>query len=245
MMTDPIRPTNPAYRRVSRPAVNSSKSAPRAIREPHQSQHQQKPNQRFTRKKMAVIAVAVILSIITFAVGWQLFSKSNPQETRLVTRIRSMAEVPQDEIPTVQTITDKNKATQAFLQQSEDGDKLVLFVQSKIAVLYRPSTDRIVALGPIELSAPTVFLRNGTNQDDVAALVDKLAKAPEEYRLLSRDKSAKDYTQTLVVDLSGVRPRDAQQLAATVGGIVAKMPEGESRPEGELLIIIGYDQFNR
>jgi hypothetical protein len=56
-----------------------------------------------------------------------------------------------DEQPTLASVTDKSKLSdQPFFQKAENGDKILIFVQSRKAILYRPSIKKIIDVAPIQ-----------------------------------------------------------------------------------------------
>lgn len=62
-----------------------------------------------------------------------------------------------DETPTIATITDKNKLTsQPFFDKAKNGDKVLIYLKEKRAILYDPAADRIVEVSPIAMPSPTV-----------------------------------------------------------------------------------------
>jgi hypothetical protein len=189
------------------------------------------------------LLMALVVCLIAGVTGWRIQARSSHNRT-IADNVRLIAQVPSNETPVISTIADKSKINQAFLSEAENGDKIVIYPKARKAVLYRPSTKRIVAIAPVADTPPQIFLRNGTKQTNLDPVVTKLQQAPEEYRLLSRDNAAKSYEQTMVIDLTGLRETEAKQLAQALGGQVGSLPEGESRPDGELLVIIGDDQFN-
>jgi hypothetical protein len=73
----------------------------------------------------------------------------------LIGAIGRLIELPQGETPTIATILDKDKLKgQPFFQMSENGDKLLAYNTAMIAILYRPSINKIINVAPISLSQP-------------------------------------------------------------------------------------------
>lgn len=205
-------------------------------------------------------------------------------ETReLVATVGEFLELPAHETPTLATVTDRSKlAADAFFAPAENGDKILIYEESRKAIIYRPSTGKLVnvaVLGaasteqttpviqepaPSDAPAPesvpeespvlpvltdeeilasvaTVALYNGsrtagvTNQTetDIVAVFQNISIA-------AKEKAArKDYTGTLVIDLSGNSAALAAKLAETIGGTVGTLPSGETNPGTDLLVIIG------
>ncbi len=60
--------------------------------------------------------------------------------------------LPADEEPAYATITDKNKLETPFLKQAENGDKLLIYQNNQKIIIYRPSIDRIIDIGPVSIA---------------------------------------------------------------------------------------------
>jgi hypothetical protein len=68
---------------------------------------------------------------------------------RVVRQVNLMAELPQTEIPTLVPIDDKEKVkTIDFFKNAQSGDYVLVYQQAKFAVLYRPSSFKIINMGP-------------------------------------------------------------------------------------------------
>ncbi len=64
--------------------------------------------------------------------------------------------LPSDEEPALATVTDKAKISSDFLKKADNGDKVLIYQTNKIAIIYRPSIDRIISVGPVSIdTAPT------------------------------------------------------------------------------------------
>ena len=77
---------------------------------------------------------------------------------KLVDKLGQIVELPTGEDPTVATITDKSKlADQPFFQKADNGDKVLIYSAAKKAYLYRPSTNKLLDIAPVNLgnTAPT------------------------------------------------------------------------------------------
>jgi hypothetical protein len=72
---------------------------------------------------------------------------------KLKEEIGKYLQLPEDEVPTVATVVDASKVkNQSFFANSENGDKVLLFAKSGKAILYRPSTKKIIEVAPINLN---------------------------------------------------------------------------------------------
>lgn len=73
-------------------------------------------------------------------------STQSPEEIKkLLEKVGKLIELPQGESPTVASVTDpKTLASQAFFEKAQAGDQVLIFDKSRVAVLYRPSTGKII-----------------------------------------------------------------------------------------------------
>ena len=78
---------------------------------------------------------------------------AQPETERLVRHIGAHLDLP-DETPTLATVEDAGKlATQEFFSKAQNGDKVLLYAKAERAVLYRPSTQKIIEYSKIDLQA--------------------------------------------------------------------------------------------
>ena len=235
---------------------------------------------RFPIKLPFIIAAILIIAILIGGgiylyinnSGVSLPGQAQNQDTdataeakELVEKVGRLYELPQNEVPTIATVSDVSKlAEQEFFQKAQNGDKVLIFTQAKKAILYRPSTDKIIEVGPVNLdnqpqlegenqateSAQTtagpvrVSLYNGTQTAGLTRRMEtQLATFDEvEIEIATRENAAGDHEQTVVVDLSGQNAAAARQIAEFANARVAQLPSGEERPENaDILIILGSD----
>lgn len=98
---------------------------------------------------------------------------SNPQEAAkqenktLIDRIGQLVEVPTDQEPTIATVQDVSKLQgQAFFQNAQNGDKVLIYAQAKKAVLYRPSTDKVIQVAPVNIGDDQQTQEGTSTSDD-------------------------------------------------------------------------------
>lgn len=73
----------------------------------------------------------------------------------VIEKVRKLTDLP-DEVPTVATVTDVNSlSAQPFFAKAQNGDKVLIFPGAKRAILYRPSTNKIIEIGPVNLPTNT------------------------------------------------------------------------------------------
>jgi hypothetical protein len=117
---------------------------------------------------LKVIGLGVLLAVMVGAAGLAVFFygqwqrvRNNPLQAQEEKAQREIAEVmeavgklmvlPEGEIPTLVVIDDKENIAkdQEFFKWAENGDQMLVYRQAKKAILYRPSTNKIVNVAPI------------------------------------------------------------------------------------------------
>ena len=75
------------------------------------------------------------------------------EKNDLIKRVGELALIPQDEDPTIATVTDASRLrSQKFFSQTENGDRVIIFPRAQRAVLYRPSIDKVIESAPININ---------------------------------------------------------------------------------------------
>jgi hypothetical protein len=225
--------------------------------------------------------------------------KDNPdasiqeENKSLLSKVYKIMDLPQDETPTIATVSDKDKLKdQDFFKNSENGDKILIFSNSKIAIMYRPSANKIMKVAPL-VSDQGVATNNDTapqgqvpsdqnsnnsnpipsenatanSQEPLDAVISKdiqsddlkivinngtttagLTKELQEklsgttgINVISTGKATKkDYTKTLIIDLTHKNTELIDNIAQTVDGEIVSLPDGETAPKDtDILIIAG------
>lgn len=76
------------------------------------------------------------------------------QANALLQKVGELIQLPSGEIPTMATINDavSAKKEQLFLMNAVNGDVLIVYSSAQTALLYRPSTNKLIAVGPVNNS---------------------------------------------------------------------------------------------
>lgn len=85
--------------------------------------------------------------------------------TQIISAVSKIFELPSTSPDTIYTIKDTAQLKdQPFFAQAINGDILIVYVQAKKAILYRPSSDKIVDVAPVSLNTnPVSGATSGTN----------------------------------------------------------------------------------
>lgn len=218
-----------------------------------------------SKQSLVVIIMILYMAISTFAAVYYYrmyttYEAKIPKEQKeadkdidktleLVGKLMSLP----NERPALAVVKDaeKLKEQQQFFAQAQNGDKLLIFKVARKAVLYRPSSNKIIESGPLlvtpnaqsgqQVQPVKIAIYNGTTNAALATETDdklrKASRTPVEITLSSAQTT--DYTKTLVVDLTGKNKQSVDEVAKFLGGEVAPLPAQETKPEADILIILG------
>lgn len=129
-------------------------------------------NIEFLKKNQILIGVisgAVVLVVIV-GVALLISQKGKPADVnnpanvqeevkKTVAEVSKLIELPTAEDPTIATVTDVDKLrAQPFFQNAQNGDKVLIYQGAKKAILYRPSTKRVIEVSPINIGSPSAQL---------------------------------------------------------------------------------------
>jgi cell division protein FtsN len=112
----------------------------------------------FVKVIVAVLLLAAIGSSVYFYMKLHeatadpsIKAKEDLQE--VIEKVSRIMVLPDDEEPTLATVSDPEKLTdQPFFKRAEKGDKVLLYSQSKKAILYSVSKDKILEVAPFSAS---------------------------------------------------------------------------------------------
>lgn len=122
--------------------------------------------------KKLVIAVGVVLILVSSGAGFfayqQFKTKAQPQDQaasqkaaqeevrKLVAEVGKLIELPTGEDPTMATVNDISKLQdQPFFAKAKNGDKVLIYAQAKKAILYDPTSKKILDVAPVNIGSPS------------------------------------------------------------------------------------------
>lgn len=116
-------------------------------------------------KKAKIVLLASIIILLVGVAGYFLYSNYDKkaqitdanlnadQIKVLLSQVGEKVELPQGETPTIATVTDIQKLQgQQFFKNAQNGDKVIIYQSTQKAILYRPSTGKVVDISPINLN---------------------------------------------------------------------------------------------
>ncbi len=232
---------------------------------------------RFGAKGMGKLVFGLLFLGACAAAGYYYYQyhklTKNDQTAEINTLVKDLGKVmdlPADETPTLATVTDKAKlASQPFFKNAEDNDKVLIYVKAGKAILYRPTTHKIIDVSTVNIAddqqsaaassdntntqasapspndaRPQLALYNGAKTLGLTYKVEEQIKnAFSNVDVAKKEPAAKaDYTKTVVVDVSGKYGSVASDIAKNLSAEVKTLPDGETKPDADILVIIGEDK---
>lgn len=184
----------------------------------------------------------------------------------LLAKVGQLIVLPTDEQPAVSTVTDIDKLKdQDFFKNGKNGDRLIVYTQAKKAILYDPTTNRIIEVAPVQpepnaqdtpaaTSAATpatekvsVAIYNGTNTEGLTTEAERaVAKAmPNAEVVKKQNAKIRTYEKTIVIDVTGTNDATVKALAQSLSAEQSTLPADETKPTADILIILGDDYTTR
>ena len=126
-------------------------------------------NVRTNQERGNIVLGLLIGAVLALIPSYYFYSKyqtaqkmlKNPQQASLdqtksvVAMVGKLIALPTDETPSLATVQDKSKLKdQPFFKNAVNGDKLLLFIKAKKAILYRESSNKIIEVAPINIQKP-------------------------------------------------------------------------------------------
>lgn len=121
---------------------------------------------RFLKQKTPLLAILIVVILSVGAYYFLVYQKNktspkDPTQTavievqNLIEKIGKFMELP-TETPRVATISDASKLpNQPFFSKAQNGDKVLVYNIAQKAILYRPSTNKIIDVATLAVSEPT------------------------------------------------------------------------------------------
>ncbi len=123
---------------------------------------------QMTRRRVLSTAAFIILAALAIFFGLKYHQannnvnrlSSNPQEAakaavaQVTGEVSKLVVLPTGETPTLATVNDASKLKgQTFFTSAQNGDKVLIYTQHKLAVLYRPSVDKVINIAPLNIGS--------------------------------------------------------------------------------------------
>ena len=115
-------------------------------------------------KKILLIIAAIVVTLGAIIAGyfiWQAIGVKNDPDAankqlaaRIVTEVGKLYDVPQNETPDVAKLNSAKQLNgQEFYAKAQDGDYVIIYPTSQIALLYREQTHKLINVDHVSLKA--------------------------------------------------------------------------------------------
>lgn len=193
-----------------------------------------------THKLRTTLAVVVLVALGTLLLVWLWPNAASLTHDEIVLRVNKALSIQGDSHPAILTVEDETRATQPFLDQAKNGDKVLLYYKAKRAVLFRPSENSIIHQGSYTPPDAKVFIRRGTTDDGKVAETRSRLEEIEAIDLVSQDDSPKsDYRGITIVNVTDRYDEKLRELEDLFGVKAVRLPPGETFPDADILVIVG------
>ena len=132
------------------------------------------------------------------------------------------------------------KSSNKFFKDVQINDVVLAYEKADIAVLFRPSENKIVATGTYEYATKAsdvsvAIIAPADKQDTAEKTTKSIAK---NLVIVSKTTPSGNITEGVVVDVAGKEKAAAEKIAGAFGLKVGNLPEGEKMPEGANFIVV-------
>lgn len=223
-------------------------------------------------KKISEYSTKPVSAIVTPVPGQvsdtSLIPVDEAEVQALLDKVQSMVVVPEDEAPTLATVVEVTELRkQPFFKNAVIDDKLFVYQQSRLAILFRPSVEKLVNMATLFDGSTGATPAAGAAQQVQGVTTQKQAEALQQHRIavyyatdsaalrtqisdaLSTMSDTKlavealtrgtEYKGVTVIDLKGSQDELVQELVEKLDGRQGDMPEEEDTPDADILLIVG------
>jgi len=165
---------------------------------------------------------------------------------QIVNKISKLIDLPKGEKPEVALFPDKttfsgSPTVKTFYASAEKGDYVVAYKNANLTVIYRDSSNKIIKSGEY------VYFTAGLNPIKLAilapknqqqAVADKINSTILNADIVAQKEPKVAPVESFVADATGANAKTAKELADKLGLPVGQLSDGETKPEGAMLIVV-------
>ena len=244
--------------------------------EAHKTEKEQAQKTNKARELSAKIKPLYIIALILLAVSiFSLFElvkarqelksfKVNPEEAaskevdKLIDAVAKLIDLPKDEKPIIYTVKDTEKLkNQPFFEKAKEDDKVLIYSNNKLAIVFRPDTNKIINFAPTNIgegqSEATTkstekemqfIVLNGTT---IAGLAGRYQKVITENIPSAKITSIGNYEsaeveKTFIADSSAKLTSKIDEIAKKLGIEIGTVPSSQLDPQTDFIIVVGRDK---
>ncbi|MDP1619845.1 MAG: LytR C-terminal domain-containing protein [Candidatus Moranbacteria bacterium] len=127
-----------------------------------------------------------------------------------------------------------------FSSTSEMDDQAQVVDTTPVAQTAGGDAKQAAEDGVLAVESPAkVAIYNGSKIKGLAKKIGETISSMPEVSVVQAINANGDYGKTLIIDVSGSHPELAKKIAESLGGEIGNLPDGETKPEADILIIGG------
>jgi hypothetical protein len=143
------------------------------------------------------------------------------------------------EKPTQYIVSDPEQVkSNEFFKDANKDDILLTYPKADLAILFRPSENRIINVGTNSQFAANVEVAVIAPAATQSEIETKLKSKYSNIVVIKKSEPKTQVTKGIVVDVSGTESEAAKTVAELLGYTVGTLPAGETAPEGVKLVVI-------
>ena len=223
----------------------------RPVKIGHKRQMSSLFKKRAYNRTLILITGALLLVVLFWF--YEAVNKAAPvQDLNTVkSEVGKLMILPMDEQPSLVAVTDKKQIKDSFLAaKTENYDQILIYTKNRVAIIYRPRVNKIVATGDL-FADPALVEADGTTIAVYDGIADgnKTKKVVSELEALypkaiisnAGKTNRQDFPTTIVIDTTNNKDNLVDGIIQSVTSKRGILPLGESLPTTQLMIIIGKD----
>ncbi len=207
-----------------------------------------------TTRNIATVGITVCLTVGAIILGQSVLpekTKSQVDIANVKAAVSKLMILPSNEEPTLASVQDKSKLADEFLRsKTENGDKVLVYTDNHLVIVYRPSIQKIAAVGvanvdpayPESKGATIVVLDGSNNPVKTRQIIDSIKKAYPESKVTDGGKTNKqDFQTTIIIDNTNQKDYLVEALVVKLPGKRGVVPLSEAKTESDIEVIVGID----
>jgi hypothetical protein len=208
---------------------------------------------KFLKNRRLVFSLVALVALVAIGLLSTHASRSVGQKelSQVKATVEKLMLLPNDEEPTLAIVDDVSKLKDSFLiAKAQNGDDVLLYNKNAMVIIYRPSINKIVAVGSVtadpaipEAHGASITVMNGSNDSvKTKIIMNKVREAYPDLKIIDGGSTNKqDFTTTIVIDNTNQKDNLQLALMSVVNGKKGVVPLGEIKSETDLMIIVGKD----
>jgi hypothetical protein len=205
-------------------------------------------NSNYAYRVLVLLILVIALSL--FFLAKHASSKGDLKSVE--SRVDKLMLLPKDEQPTLATVENKNSLKDKFLaSHSKNGDRVLIYTKNQMVIIYRPSINKIAAVGSVQIDQALVEAKGATltivdgsnNPQKTQEIIGKVKAAYPNIKVVDGGKiSRQDLPDTIVIDNTNQKDYLTLALTKVIPAKQGVVPLDVDKTNTDLMVIVGADK---